>query len=99
MSNGAAGATAGATAAASAAAHRAIKAAGAIVRVEPSDFSKILSKSETPLVVFAEGGIFKTHYRYLTGYKGFVFFTKSNSALQFPGITEIIHSKKIWIPD
>lgn len=96
MSNGAGGA-AGAAAAAAAAA-QAIKAAGAIVSVEPSDFSKLLSKSENPLVVFSEGGIFKPNYQYLTGYKGLVFYTKSLSPLQLPGSAEIIHSKKIWIP-
>lgn len=97
MSNGAGGGAAGAAAAAAAAA-QAIKAAGAIVSVEPADFSKILSKSDSPLVVFAEGGIFKPNYQYVTGYKGLVFYTKSLSPLQLPGSAEIIHSKRIWIP-
>ena len=55
------GATAGATAGASAAAAiaQAIKASGVLVKVEPDAFSTIISKSESPLIVMAEGGVFK----------------------------------------
>ena len=57
------GAGAGAAVAARAAAiAKAIKASGAIVRVEPSDFLVILSKNSKPLVVLAEGGFLKTNY-------------------------------------
>lgn len=35
----------------------AIKASGAIVRVEPNDFVAILGRSESPLVVRSEGGL------------------------------------------
>jgi len=93
------GAGAGAAVAARAAAiAKAIKASGAIVRVEPSDFSVILSKTSKPLVVLAEGGFLKTNYQYLTGYKGLVFFTKSPTPLQLPGDIELVAAKKIWIP-
>ncbi|MBA7486504.1 hypothetical protein ES707_22064 [subsurface metagenome] len=93
------GAGAGAAVAARAAAiAKAIKASGAIVRVEPSDFSVILSKTNKPLVVLAEGGFLKTNYQYLTGYKGLVFFTKSPTPLQLPGDIELVVAKKIWIP-
>ncbi|GAJ07034.1 unnamed protein product [marine sediment metagenome] len=93
------GAGAGAAVAARAAAiAKAIKASGAIVRVEPSDFSVILSKTSKPLVVLAEGGFLKTNYQYLTSYKGLVFFTKSPTPLQLPGDIELVVAKKIWIP-
>ena len=93
------GAGAGAAVAARAAAiAKAIKASGAIVRVEPSDFSLILSKTSKPLVVLAEGGFLKTNYQYLTSYKGLVFFTKSPTPLQLPGDIELVVAKKIWIP-
>ncbi len=52
MTNGAAGAAAEAAAIA-----QATKASGAIVRVEPPDFMTILSKTEKPLVVMAQGGV------------------------------------------
>lgn len=94
MSNGA---TAGAAAAATAIAE-AIKASGAIVRVEPSVFLLILSKADKPLVVMAAGGLFKKNYKYLTAYKGLIFFTKSLSVLQFSGDVELIAAKTIWIP-
>ena len=77
---------------------QAIKASGAIVKVEDSDFMSILSKSDNPLVVVAEGGLFKTNYQYLTGYKGLVFFTKSGFPLALTSATEVVKAKKIWIP-
>jgi ABC-type transport system substrate-binding protein len=86
----------GATAAAAIA--QAIKASGAIVRVQPRDFMSVLQKIDQPLVVIAEGGLLKTNYQYLTGYKGLVFFTKSETPLQLPSDIELITAKKIWIP-
>ena len=91
MTNGAAGAAAAAIA-------EATKAFGAIVRVEPSDFMTILSKTEKPLVVMAQRGIVTKNRQYLTSYKGFVFFTKSVSPLQMSSKVEIVAAKKIWIP-
>jgi hypothetical protein len=92
-------ATSGATAAAAAAAvANAIKASGTIVRVSPTNFLKILSKSDEPLVVVAEGGVFSISYQYLTSYKGLAFFTKSKEPLQLDGSAEIITADKIWIP-
>ena len=89
---------ASAAAAAAAAIANAIKASGAIVNMEPADFTKILSKADKPLVVMATGGVFKKNYQYLTGYKGLMFYTKSDQPLQFGGDVELIASKKIWIP-
>jgi hypothetical protein len=77
---------------------QAIKASGAIVSIEPDDFSKILTKSSKPLVVIAKGGIVKANYQYLTSYKGLIFYTKSRKELMLPGDVEIITSKGIWIP-
>ncbi len=98
MAYGAGGAGGAAAAARADAVAQAIKASGAIVQVEPSDFSVILSKTNKPLVIFAEGGFLKTNYQYLTGYKGLVFFTKSPTPLQLPGDIELVVAKKIWIP-
>ena len=85
-------------AAAAAAIAQAIKASGAIVSVEPDNFSKILTRTSKPLVVIAKGGIFKANYQYLTSYKGLIFFTKSSTELMLPGDVEIIMAKGIWIP-
>ncbi len=95
MSNGAAGAGAAAAAAAIA---QAIKASGAIVRVEPEEFLKIVSRMESPLIVTAEGGLFRTNHQYLASYKGLAFFAKSSDPLQLPSDAELIVSRKIWIP-
>ncbi len=82
MAYGAGGSAAAAQAAAIA---QAIKASGAIVRVEPHDFMAILRKTKEPLVVMAKGGFMKPNYQYLTAYKGLIFFTKSAGALMLSG--------------
>ena len=92
MSNGAA---AGAAAAAIA---QAIKASGAIVSVNTNAFLTILMKTDKPLVIVSEGGLFKKNYQYMTGYKGFVFHVKCSEPLQFSMHVEKIAAGKIWIP-
>ena len=98
MTNGAAASGAGAAAAAAAAIANAVKASGAIVNVESSDFEVVLRRSDAPLVVCAQGGVFSKKHHYLTSYKGFVFYTKTPTPLRLPGAAEIINANKIWIP-
>ena len=95
---GAAGGAAAGGAAAAAAIAQAIKASGAIIQLEPTEFLKILSKSEGPLVVTALGGVFSKNYQYLTNYKGLHFYCKSDTAINMPVDTEVVQAKKIWIP-
>ncbi|MHC4623085.1 MAG: hypothetical protein ACYS4W_04200 [Planctomycetota bacterium] len=97
MTNGAiAGGAAGGAAAAVIA--QAIKASGAIVRVESADFETILAKADDPLVVYREGGLFSTTYQYLTAYKGLVFYCRTRTPLMLPAKVETIRAKTIWIP-
>ncbi len=98
MSNGAAGAGAGAAAAAAALAN-AVKASGAIVKLEPRDFTQILNRTENALVVFAKGGFWSKKLRYLTAYRGFIFYTKTDAPLQLPAGADVILAKKIWVPE
>lgn len=99
MTNGAiAGGSAGSSAAAAAAVANAIKASGAIVNVESTDFMTILHKIDKPLVVCAESKFFSTKHHYLTSYKGLIFYTKSITPLTLRLDAEIVHAKKIWIP-
>ena len=97
MTNGAAAGVASAAAAATAIAN-AIKASGAIVNVESTDFMTILAKMDRPLVVYSESKFISTKYHYLTSYKGLIFYTKSEMPLSLRPSTEIIRVKKIWIP-
>ena len=85
-------------AAAAAAVAKAIKASGAIVRVEPEDFLRILRRQEEPMVVHATGGFFSTSYRYLSSYKGLAFFTKSPVPLTLPTGCELVQARKMWMP-
>ena len=91
MSNGAAGA-------AHQAKIQATKASGAIVKVIPEEFMKIINAAESSLVVFAKGGFFNSKFRYLTNYRGLFFFTSSPEKLNLPGKAEIVAAEKIWIP-
>ena len=89
---------AGGGAAAAAAIAQAIKASGAIVRVEPDAFLTIVERVEAPLVVHAEGGFLSTVHKYLVGYKGLVFYTQAARPLHLPGSGELVEAEKIWIP-
>lgn len=86
-------------AAVAAAITQAIKASGAIVKVEAQGFMSILSQVDKPLVVYAQGGYFSKNYQYLTAYKGLLFFTKSNTQLELPSDTELVSANRIWVPE
>ena len=90
---------AGAHVAIHAAIANAIKASGVVVRLEPGEWLAVLKRTDNPLVVIAEGGMFKTKYHYLTSYRGLAFFTKSPTALVLPGRAEVITAKSISYPD
>lgn len=93
-----ASAAAGGAAAAAAAMAEAIKASGAIIRVEPDQFQKILHRQDAPLVVEAIGGFRNRTRQYLTSYKGLVFHTKTTDRAILPSRAEVVLAKKIWIP-
>lgn len=92
---------AGAAAAHYAAIANALKASGAIVKMEPADFKKIVDRFDPTtggIVVFAKSWMFGTKYNYLTNYRGLFFFTSSPEQLNLPGKAEIITAEKIWVP-
>lgn len=75
----------------------ALKAIGPIVCVEPQQFLAVLEKVEEPLVVHSPSTLWGKH-KYLTSYKGFVFFTKSKDTLLIPASVEVVAAKKISVP-
>ena len=87
-----------AAAAAAAAIARAIKASGAIVRVEPGEFVKLLNRNPNGLVVHAPGGFLRGGEAYLMSYKGLAFYTRSKEAFMLPATVEVIEARQIWIP-
>lgn len=93
MSNGAA-----ASAAAAAAIANAIKACGVVVRVGPDDFRALVAHADGGLVVHSEGGLFRTRYTYVLGYRGFAFYTKSAEPIALPAKVEMVRAAKIWMP-
>jgi len=96
--NASAGAAGVAAAGAAAAIAQAIKASGAIVRVEPQDFLTLLARADEPLVVCSQTRFFSSSYHYLTSYKGLCFYTKANEPLRLPDGCETIEARSIWIP-
>jgi hypothetical protein len=92
----------GAAAAAAAAAYniQATKASGGIVRLEPQEFVRILTKMKAPLVVVsaAKGGLFSRNNEYLTNYKGIFFYTKTSTAINLPGDVEVVNARNFWMP-
>jgi len=95
------GAAGGAAAGAAAAAARAqaIKALGAIVRVEPETFAQLAHVNKNPLVVVsAPTGLFNRNFSYLLPYKGLIFYTTSRQALHLPGDAEVVAAQTIWVP-
>jgi hypothetical protein len=85
-------------AAAAAAIAQATKASGAIVKVDPREFTKILNRAKEPLVVVAYGGFIGKTYKYLTNYRGLFFFTKSSERISMPSQAETVAAESIWIP-
>jgi len=92
MANGAA------AGAAAAAAIQAIKAAGAVVHIEPRDFARIVERQDAPLVVHAAPSLFHRSHRYLCGHKGLCFYAKSRQPLTLPASTELVRARSFWIP-
>lgn len=90
---------AGAAHAAHVALANAIKASGVVVRLEPAEWLTILKRTDAPLVVVGQGGVFKKHHQYLTAYGGLAFYTTSPDPLVLPGRAEVIVAKSISIPD
>jgi len=93
-----AGGGAGAAAAAAAIAN-AIKASGAIVKMNPEEFLKILNKAENSVVVYSHSKVFFTvKHKYLLSYRGLFFYTESASTIAIPSRVETVTAQKIWIP-
>lgn len=92
------GAAAGAAAAQAAAIAQATKASGAIVKMRPDQFEKLIARQTDVVVVVAESGLFKKKLNYLTNYKGLFLYTKSEKPIRLPNKVEIINADTIWIP-
>lgn len=76
----------------------AVKVSGVLVRVEESEFLKVLGQIGESLVVISERRFLQNKYRYLTSYKGFILATESPNPLALPASAEIVKAKFIWLP-
>jgi hypothetical protein len=90
----------GAAAAAAAAIAQAVKASGAIVRIEARDFENLVRRLDEPLVIHsAPGGMFNRKHQYLTSCAGFVFHARTDAPLTLPHKTPTVTAEKIWTPE
>lgn len=87
-----------AAAAAAAAVARAIKASGAIVKVPPEDFQKLLDQNAQGLVVHAPPSFFYRRHKYIMGFKGLAFYAVTAEPLSVPRSCQVVEAKRIWIP-
>lgn len=90
--------SAGGAAAAQAAIQNAIKASGAIVRIEAEDFKNLISKMENGLVIEKLATGWVSNYKYSTSYKGFIFYCKSKEQIVVPTRLEKINTRQLWVP-
>ncbi len=89
-----------AAAAAIAAMMNAVKASGAIVRVEPGDFEALVHRMGEAFVLHeSPRGMFQRKHRYLTSYRGFIFFAQSAEPIFLGKGVEELPVTKIWVPD
>ena len=58
-------------------------------------FLTIISKNEEALVIVTSEGFFTKIYKYVTAYKGFVFFTESLDKLEFGNNIEVIYAQNL----
>jgi hypothetical protein len=85
--------------AAHAAIQQAIKASGAIVRIESKEFSRLISKMDSGLVIESVTHFFgKGYYKYSTSYSGFIFYCKSNEQISVSSRLEKISARSMWFP-
>lgn len=76
----------------------ALKASGAIVQVEESDFRNLMVKMDSGLVIEKLAGTFLSAYKYSTAYKGFIFYCKSKNQIDVPSKLEKINARYLWTP-
>jgi hypothetical protein len=87
-----------AAAAAAAAIANAIKASGVLVRLEASEFERLLERADEALVVYSppRSGWFGKH-EYLVAWRGFAFYTKRSEALPLGG-RDVVVARSIFVP-
>ena len=68
---------------------------GTGICVKLDTFLNILAKGEEPLVIVTSKCCFTKIYKYVTAYKGFVFFTESLDKLDLGSNIEVIYAQSL----
>jgi len=77
----------------------AVKAVGALVKVEPEVFLAIVKRYPSPLVIYSKSeSLFRVRHHYATSYKGFAFLVSCPEPLPIPGTAEVVVAKEIVVP-
>lgn len=73
------------------------RATGPVVHLDSHAFAALAARNREALVVHAPGSMFSPH-KYLMGYKGLFFATKSRAALDLPRGIEVMVVRRLHLP-
>ena len=72
-------------------------ATSVVINIDPDVFVTIAEKNKDGLVVMSESGLLRTKYRYLTSYKGLVFYCESAERLTLSPNIEMLTAESIQV--
>jgi hypothetical protein len=75
----------------------AMRSTGPVVQVDSHAFATLLSRNREALVVYAAGGAIRQH-KYLMGYKGLFFATKTRAPIQLPQWVDVVTVRRLHLP-
>lgn len=72
---------------------------GGVIKMQEEQFQGFISTKEISLIVTSKDDyFFKTTYKYLCNYMGFLIFTETSKPLDILETIEVIVVEKIWLP-
>lgn len=75
-----------------------MKMNGVFVKISSSEFQDILNKQDGLMIIMTKAGLFNDVFTYLTSYKGFIFYCKSEEQITLPGKHEFMFSSSVTLP-
>ena len=70
-----------------------------VINTDPDVFLSVVERNKDGLVVMSESGLLRTKYRYLTSYKGLVFYCESAERLILSTNIELLTAASIQVPE
>ena len=70
-----------------------------VINTDPDVFLSVVERNKDGLVVMSESGLLRTKYRYLTSYKGLIFYCESAERLTLSPNIELLTAESIQVPE